>query len=481
MLSLTIVHDKTKFSTYDIIGTSKCSLKVKNFNGEVEVVIVKKLVYDSLLGLDVAYKMADVKSQLNSIREALGSKQLPPESYPKETKLESELPQVYRRPVNAVSETKSDPNNDPEIETKKTPKTEKDTIEMYKTILHDEFQDVLSTGFQTDLCEHKTDASYDSAGAVLSQKYKGSWRPVAYWSKRFTKAQRNYSTSEKELLALVLAIENFKQYLLGKKFIAVTDHKPLIWLKNLKNPLRNKLYEWLKSGEKPEQVDRNILEETVYLRTLHRFRVFGKNVFRCYDDFEYGMRFQYVVPNAERPDVLEKIHYNPFSGHLGIDKTFEKLKTRFYWPNYRKDITSYVAAFEVCAAVKAPKAYTRQPILPIRASKPFQKITWDKLGPLPMTDRLYVYILVIVCHFSKNVELFALFGLTAEEVADCLMLYVCRHGFHEASLSDRGTNFQAELKDQLFEILDIKRLRTSASTLNAMVKHNVSTEHLNKC
>ena len=68
------------------------------------MVIVKKLVYDCLLGLDVAFKMADVKSQLNSIREALGSKQLPLELHPKQSKLESELPQIYRRPVNAVTE-----------------------------------------------------------------------------------------------------------------------------------------------------------------------------------------------------------------------------------------------------------------------------------------------------------------------------------------------------------------------------------------
>ncbi|CAF0986279.1 unnamed protein product [Brachionus calyciflorus] len=70
------------------------------------------------------------------------------------------------------------------------------------------------------------------------------------------------------------------------------------------------------------------------------------------------MRFQYVVPNAERPEVLEKIHDDPFSGYLGIDKTFEKLTTRFSWPNYSKDATSYVTACEVCAAVKASKAYT---------------------------------------------------------------------------------------------------------------------------
>ena len=73
-------------------------------------------------------------------------------------------------------------------------------------------------------------------------------------------------------------------------------------------------------------------------------------------------------------------------------------------------MTSYEAA---SAAVKAPKAYTRKHKLPIRASLLFQIITLDILGLLPMTDRLYVYILVIVCHFSKYVELFALFGLTA--------------------------------------------------------------------
>ncbi|CAF1111700.1 unnamed protein product, partial [Brachionus calyciflorus] len=128
------------------------------------------------------------------------------------------------------------------------------------------------------------------------------------------------------------------------------------------------------------------------------------------------------------------------------------------WPNYLKDIAKYIQ----CALVKAPKVYTKQPIVPIRASRPFQMITWDILGPLPTTEKERLYILVIVCHFSKYVELFALKSQKTEEVANCLLGYICRHGVPEAALSDRGTNFQSELMNQVFEVLDIQRLRTSA-------------------
>ncbi|RNA38462.1 Retrovirus-related Pol poly from transposon [Brachionus plicatilis] len=204
------------------------------------------------------------------------------------------------------------------------------------------------------------------------------------------------------------------------------------------------------------------METFVYWSSYHRFRIFCKNVFRCLENSDYGTHYQYLVPIDERPAFLKKIHDDPFSGHLGVDKTFEKLKLRFYWPNYSKDTANYILSCEICASIKAPKRYTRQPIVPIQASKPFQLITWDILGPLPATENRFACILVIICHFSKYVELFALLGLTAEEVANCLVLFICRHGVPEAALSDRGTNFQAELMDQLFELLDIKRLRTSA-------------------
>ena len=169
-----------------------------------------------------------------------------------------------------------------------------------------------------------------------------------------------------------------------------------------------------------------------------------------------------MVPVKDRTEVLKKVHNDPFSGHLGVDKTTDKIRHRFYWPKYLKDVAEYIQQCDQCALVKAPKNYTKQPIVPIRSSRPFRLITWDILGPLPRTESDSLYILVIVCHFSKFVELFPLKSQKAEEVADCLIQFICRHGVPEAALSDRGTNFQSELMNQLYELLDIQRMRTSA-------------------
>lgn len=79
-----------------------------------------------------------------------------------------------------------------------------------------------------------TDASNFALGAVLSQGPIGSDRPVAYASRTLNDSELNYSTIEKELLAIVWATKYFRAYLYGRKFKIITDHKPLQWLMNLK-------------------------------------------------------------------------------------------------------------------------------------------------------------------------------------------------------------------------------------------------------
>lgn len=74
-----------------------------------------------------------------------------------------------------------------------------------------------------------TDASDYAIGAVLSQGPLGKDRPVAYASRTLNKTEERYSTTEKELLAIVWAVKHFKPYLYGRKFKLVTDHKPLIY------------------------------------------------------------------------------------------------------------------------------------------------------------------------------------------------------------------------------------------------------------
>ena len=72
-------------------------------------------------------------------------------------------------------------------------------------------------------------------GAILSQNQDGTDQPIAYFSKSLNKAERNYSTTEKEALAIIAAVKQFRPYIYGHKFTIITDHKPLKWLESMQN------------------------------------------------------------------------------------------------------------------------------------------------------------------------------------------------------------------------------------------------------
>lgn len=88
-----------------------------------------------------------------------------------------------------------------------------------------------------------TDASNFAIGAVLSQGQIGSDLPVAYASRTLNPAECNYSTIDKELLAVVWATKYFRPYLFGRKFTIVCDHKPLEWLMSSKDQT-SRLVRW---------------------------------------------------------------------------------------------------------------------------------------------------------------------------------------------------------------------------------------------
>ena len=81
-----------------------------------------------------------------------------------------------------------------------------------------------------------TDASQFGMGGVLSQLHDGHERVVAYASKTFNKAQRNYCTTRRELLAVITFVKHFRHYLYGTRFTIRTDHASLRWLTNFKDP-----------------------------------------------------------------------------------------------------------------------------------------------------------------------------------------------------------------------------------------------------
>ena len=82
------------------------------------------------------------------------------------------------------------------------------------------------------------DASDVGAGAVLMQEdSRGLDHPLSYFSCKFNDSQRNYSTSEKETLALLLALQHYDFYVTAAQFplVVYTDHNPLVFLNRLKN------------------------------------------------------------------------------------------------------------------------------------------------------------------------------------------------------------------------------------------------------
>lgn len=88
-----------------------------------------------------------------------------------------------------------------------------------------------------------TDASNFAVGAVLSQGNPPNDRPISYISRTLNTHECNYSTIEKELLSIVWSCKMFRPYLFGRKFLIYTDHRPLVWLFNLKEP-NSKLIRW---------------------------------------------------------------------------------------------------------------------------------------------------------------------------------------------------------------------------------------------
>jgi len=74
-----------------------------------------------------------------------------------------------------------------------------------------------------------TDASHNALGAVLEQKeVNNNWALIPYFSKQLSKAQKNYSTYDRKLLAIYTAIKHFKYMLEGQSFTKYTDHKPIV-------------------------------------------------------------------------------------------------------------------------------------------------------------------------------------------------------------------------------------------------------------
>ena len=93
------------------------------------------------------------------------------------------------------------------------------------------------------------DASHNGLGMVLEQLNSDDWRPISFASRHLNDAEKKYSTNQLEMLAVVWGAEYFRNYVLGRKFLIVTDHKALVSLLNGNNKknetMFSRLTRWL--------------------------------------------------------------------------------------------------------------------------------------------------------------------------------------------------------------------------------------------
>ena len=263
-----------------------------------------------------------------------------------------------------------------------------------------------------------TDASDFALGAVLSQVQDGKERVVSYWSRQLTKPERGYSTTEREALAAVSAVKEFYPYLYGCSFKLITDHNPLTSLKGLKD-IGGRLTRWMlflqqfnfqfeyKPGKCLDNVDTlsritSIIPESSatfesiseaqlkddqlapIVKALSDGTSFPSKVAPglrqaflrngvLYRQFRQSsmspMTAQLVVPNSMKDVVLNQLHDQ--AGHLGVHKTTEKVKERFYWPGCEQDIENWVHACQPCQKRNPPQPVPKAPMGTIRTHHPF--------------------------------------------------------------------------------------------------------------
>ncbi|CAN6679377.1 unnamed protein product [Malus baccata var. baccata] len=341
------------------------------------------------------------------------------------------------------------------------------------------------------------DASDYALGAVLGQRKDKQPHVIYYASRTLNDAQLNYSTTEKELLAVVFALDKFCSYLLGTKVIIYTDHAALKYLLT-KKEAKPRLIRWMlllqefdieirdKKGSENVVADhfsRLVHEEDVvpipetfpdeqlmsievsmpwyadlvnYLASKvipSEFNKIQRDKLK-YDARNYVWDDPYLwkycsdqiirrcVHDSDIQSILNFCHTYACGGHFGTQKTARKvLECGFYWPTIFKDARTFCIACDRCQRTGNIGPKDQMPQSPIFNVEIFYVWGIDFMGPFPSSHG-FVYILLAVDYVSKWVEARATRTNDSKVVADFVKTNIfARFGMPRVLISDGGSHF----------------------------------------
>ena len=153
-----------------------------------------------------------------------------------------------------------------------------------------------------------------------------------------------------------------------------------------------------------------------------------------------------MVPKTLQTELLHWCHDHVTSGHLGLNKTYERLRSTYFWNNIFVNLQRWIKSCVSCAQKKRDVHHSKPPLLPIVVSTLWKVIVADCMGPLQATDLENRYILIIGDLFTKYIETAALPLIETAIITQVFLdKIVFRHGPPHRFLTDRGTNFTSKL------------------------------------
>ena len=376
----------------------------------------------------------------------------------------------------------------------------------------------------------QTDASNNAIGAVLLQLADNLYKPIAFASRKLSETEKRYSATERELLGIVYAYEQFHSHVYGRHIKFYTDHEPLVTMCKLKNPLgrlgrlfhrlqdvdheilyvpgsENFLPDFLSRSFEIEESSINNIElistinwfneqskdleiqkvielvnnhatDARWLAMLNGRRwLRDKNEFYVASGILKHSTDKIVCPQHLKSVILQSYHDSPFSGHRAYETTLIVIRSRYYWNFMPSEVKAYCQSCLACQKYNYACLHNCAPLKSIHVSRPWQLVGIDFMGPFKTSQHGNKYIILAIDHFTKYVEAAATPSFDALTTAIFLFNnIICRYGMIEKLLSDQGVNFESNLIKQLCELLGTKKLHTS--TYHAA--GNGITERVNK-
>lgn len=189
----------------------------------------------------------------------------------------------------------------------------------------------------------------------------------------------------------------------------------------------------------------------------------GGRIYRVVQYPNSEEQWQFVVPLNYRTAILRMGHEGSLGGHMGRQKTQDRVQAEFYWPGIASDIRRWIRSCDVCQKTCDRGRVKPAPLHPLPViTTPFEKVGVDIVGPIhPRASDGSRYILTLVDFGTRWPEAVALKNIETTTVAEAMLEIFCRVGIPKEILSDRGTQFTSAMMEEILRLLSVKGLKTT--------------------